>query len=430
MTVPAVVPAPERRAGPMDLYSRYMDAPMRRIGGNGSQFLFEVAGAVDVEALRGRLAELAIEEPLLRMGLRGWPRSRWVETDGGPTVSTEPSNERAEQFFDRWFAQPFRPPHEPSLEFVLGTHPERTLVLVRWHHVLADAQGMDLLLQAIERPPSRGFRWADSPPSLFRRVVGAGWRARLGLFVRLHLYALRHAWAGLVPDVRRAPPARGPQRGEATVFDAVETATIDERGRPHGRALERNPQLLAVAAMAAAQALGARPWERIVLPVPINLRPGGGARGPALSNYLSVVLVSARAAQLTQIGTAVRTLRGAFEAALARREDACGVVVLGVARFLPPALMRLLVQGPSGKEPSSIWYTSVELGTGRSGSFLGRPLRTAIVASSIYPAPGLGVVFFRFREQLGFTIVHRGSPLAAELGQRVRALLLGEESRA
>ena len=174
-------------AGIGDRFHHYMDRRMRAGGGtgNGSQFLFELEGRLDPEALRERLD--ALQGP--------WTEVPLEVLEGSPEV---------EAFFNEHYARDFpRPESAQPLQAILSLGQERSLLLLRWSHVLMDAPGGDLLVRMLDGEDPDRFRLHDSPPSLWKRASRGAW---LRALLAVHAHALRFL-LGSVP----APAQRRPQ---------------------------------------------------------------------------------------------------------------------------------------------------------------------------------------------------------------------------
>ena len=189
-------------AGIGDRFHRYMDRRMRSGGGtgNGSQFLFELEGRLDPEELGARLD--ALPGP--------WTRVPLQVLDGSPEI---------ESFFNEHYARDFpRPESQEPLEAVLSLSDERSLLLLRWNHVLMDAPGGDLLVRMLDGEDPERFRLHDSPPSLWKRASRGSW---LKALLAVHEHALRFLLGSIPGPAQRDRRADDPQpRARIALLDA------------------------------------------------------------------------------------------------------------------------------------------------------------------------------------------------------------------
>lgn len=422
MINPPTLPTP---ATP-DLFHRYLDRRMRsaRGLGNGSQFVFELHGELDLELLRSRLAELRAQLPVLTAGLARWPGHTWrAHADHAVPVREVALAGSVDSWFSHWFGEPFAPVDRPSLELVVGRGDGRTAVLVRWLHALADAPGMDLLCRLLDGEDPAKFRLHAEPGALVRRVRGDRSLWRRGLDV--HQLVLRHL-------ARSVPPPFQPRvdrRARQTV--CTRTLTRDETSATWARAtklggLDRNGFLVGALARACVRAWQPASWRSLRIPVPISLRPPAW-RGPVLGNWFSMVLLQVPVRRLRTLEEAVSTCRGAWRSALARGEDRATMTLMGPAGVLPPWLARLFLDGPRLRDGATVNTSYVELWTGRrAGTWLGQPLERAVIASSILAPPGLAGIFAGCADRLSVAVPGQGGGSAEALHAELVALLLGE----
>jgi hypothetical protein len=413
-----------------DHFHRYVDGRIRRGnagGGAGSQFLFELDADLDPGGLRDRLDRLLEICPVLGAGLeRGgplpWSAPRWVERPGWRIPMAVVTAAGGESLFDDWFGRPFGSLDEPSFQVVLGraANGGRSFVLLRWQHALMDAPGCDGLCRLLDGEDPASFRLHDEPPTLWRRACqGKSWLRR---FRAYHAVGLRYMAMGL-PKAAQMPSKGGAaQRVRFHTFDVQETAALDARAAAMSAGLDNNVFLLAAAALALRRALAPSRWQKLCVPVPINLRPRAW-KGPVFANYLGSVLLALPVRRLDTLESAVAAAQAQWRAAIRRGEEMVTVFVMSLARWLPHALMRLVMEGPAGRDAASVYYSSVDLQAGRNGTWLGLPLRRVLVASSVQQPPGLAVAFVRAANKLSVVLPSRGAEPAGV--ERVEAELLG-----
>jgi len=408
------------RPGPVDLFHRFLDWRMRLGGvGNASLFVFELDGELGAAELTERLAALAEIAPQVRGRLRGPPWRMVVEPGPVPLVIDE-GDDDAESFFNRWYDAPAPKPGEPSLTAILRTGPETSLLGIRWSHVLMDATGCDLLCQLLDGADPARFKLVDEPPTLWKRAARGvpAWRlvgACAGALVRYLATAL-------------PPPVQGrTEKSGARVlfhsFSRDETAAVTARLRQLGGA-DRNAVLLAIGARAFAAVVKPARWRRVCLPVPINLRPPAW-RGPIFANYLSTVLVSVPVAALDTLDGAIDALKARTRRAIERHEDVFNLFMMAHATVFPNLLMGLFVQGPTLRDPGSLYSSHVVLKAGRDGTYLGRPLRRALIGSQILRPPGLAVAWVEAAGRLTAMVPTRGFVGAEDVLEHALAELRG-----
>ncbi len=404
------------RLGIGDLYHRFLHARMP--GGNGSQFLFELEGELDPAWLRERLDWLLQTCPALGCRVQGWPFRRTIPVPGWSIPLEVVDAVGGDAFFNAHYGRAFPPLSEPGFHVLLGQAPGRSLLLLRWTHTLMDAPGCDLVCRLLDGEDPARFKLVDEPPSLPARAArGAPWWRRA---VALHNLLLRHLLRS-VPPPFQAPHAAEAPRIVAHSFSSEQSAAIASRGRALS-GLDQNAFLVGVAARAAATAFALPGWRRICIPVPISLRPPAW-RGPVFSNYFSSILLHLPARELGSLEDAVAAVKTRWKRAVARLEDGANLSIMGLCRFLPGPLVALVVQGPTLRDPASLYYSFVELKAGRTGSFLGLPLARCVIASHILRPPGVAVTFVKAAGRLTAVVPSRGCSVADPLLAEVRTLL-------
>ena len=97
-------------------------------------------------------------------------------------------------------------------------------------------------------------------------------------------------------------------------------------------------------------------------------------------------------------------------------------------RFLPlSAYMFILKRGLRG-EICSLFYGNTATVSPLLTNFLGAPIEDFAHVAAVTPSPGLGVIFYYFRGELRFTLLHSATVLAeaeaADFAACLRARLL------
>jgi hypothetical protein len=414
------------RSGVPDLFHRYQDTRLRRARGlgNGAQFCFDLGGHVDVELLQARVDAIVEAAPILTAGMAPWPRTRWSPVPGHRVIVQEEEVEgTAEDWFSRWYGEPFPSIQEPSLQILLGRHEHGAAVLIRFLHVLTDAAGLDLLCQMLDGADPARFMMRDEQGLITKRAAGGRplWKRAL----QAHNFALRHFLTSFWPvfQPRNDPNAR--QCVLTRSLTAAESATVDARMESMAGALDRSSFFIALSARAAVRAWKPKRWHVLRIPVPVSIRPPAW-RGPVLNNFLTMVLISVPVWKLGTLEEAVQTVQASWRRAFERGEDAANMVMLGAAKWLPYPLMRLFLDGPPLKDGSTLHYSYFEMKTGKDGTFLGLPIRSFVSASSVLAPPGSAFLAARCAGRLTLLIPGQGGPLNEALLREATALALGE----
>lgn len=409
------------RLGTGDIYDLYTDRRMRRGGGpgNGTQLLYELDGPVDPDDLRARLDRLLEACPVLGAGLETWPGYRWQVRPGHriPLEIVDEPDVDALALYHRHF-RAFPPPEEPSFSVVLAPGERRSVVIFRWLHPLMDAAGVHLLLRLLDGADPAGFKLHDDPPTLGRRARGG---SLLRAAVAIHNFLIRYLFRAL------PPPIQGPwTAGRDTVvrlheFDEDETEQIDTRVRELAGFGGANHAFLAATFLAAARVLDTGRLSKLLIPSPMDLRPKAW-RGPIFANYFSSVLLQLPARALTSLPAAVEAVKVTYRKALKRKEDAAAFFMMSLVRLLPHPLYSLLMLGPTGRDPATLYYAYADISP-PDGTLLGLRATRAIGAGQVLTPPGAVVQYWRCNGRLTACVTDRGFDRAeALLGEIVRAL--------
>ena len=169
------------------------------------------------------------------------------------------------------------------------------------------------------------------------------------------------------------------------------------------------------------------PSASYVLPIPVGLRPKG-TRAPLFSNQVTMMLHQFLPDQLGTVEQAIAAVK-TQNADSVRDGYIDSSITLGqLFRGLPlPLYMRLLKQGLRG-EICSLFFGDTGAVDPALDSFLGAAIDAFVHVPAVTVPPGVGVVFYRFRDQLRFTVVHADGTLtdseAAEFAQHLRERLL------
>lgn len=413
------------RLGTGDIFDLYTDRRMRRGGGpgNGTQLLYELDGYVDPADLRHRLDRLLENCPVLGAGLETWPGYRWEVRPGHriPLQVVDEPEVDALELYHRYF-QRFPPPEEPSFQVVLAPGEERSVVIFRWLHPLMDAAGVGLLLRLLEGDDPDRYRLHDDPPSLGRRARGG---SVLRAAVAIHNFLIRYLFRAL------PPPTQGPWTGGADTvvrlheFDEEQTRAIDARVRELAGFGGANHTFLATTFLAAARVLDAGRFSKILIPSPIDLRPKAW-HGPIFANYFSSVLLQLPARGLTTLPVAVQAVKQGFRTALRRKEDAAAFFMMSLVRLLPHPLYSLLMLGPTGRDPATMYYAYADI-TPPDGQLFGHRATRAIGAGQVLTPPGAVVQYWRCGGKLTACVTDRGFDRAEALLAAIVGLLCGGE---
>jgi hypothetical protein len=402
------------------------DYEIRRRGfaGNSCQIVLELASAISPDALQKRLAELINLYPILRARPGGVFVPKWKSVgpiESGPKVRVQANGTSLRQ---KLFNEPLDIHRGELFRFDLI---ERTLVFT-WAHALMDAKSAEYFLALVGGDnvavPEPGKDWYAQ-----RGTRNGGLRAR-GRQAWRELERLEKFKTALpVSLATRRRPVTRTMKYQVVAFsreDSVRVranasqwcgflgdtnfhlaATLHELHRLHERA-----------GCASAS---------YVLPIPVGLRPKG-THAPLFSNQVAMMLHQFLPEELGDMAQTVAAVKSRNAEYLRDEHIDPGIALAQLFRCLPlPLYMRLIKHELHG-EICSLFFGDTATVDPALQAFLGAGIEKFGHVPAVTVPPGVGVVFYRFRDQLQFTLVHADGTLtdheAAEFAAHLRARLL------
>ena len=404
------------------------DHELRRHGfaGNSCQIVLELGAAISPAALQKRLVILGERYPILRARPGGLIRPQWKlpsREASSPQVRIHRERPGLSQTLCN---EPLATKRGELVRFdLVECESGRMNIVFTWAHALMDAPGAEHFLALVGREELPPVPWPS--PSLVR--------ARLNLIERFKL-----AWKNLnqIDQFgRTAPRSLGIRNGNAAAFLRyhVEKFSRHETARVRANAL-RLCGVLGMAQFHAAaallelhqlhQRLGCH-TPSYILPVPVGLRPKGAVE-PLFSNQLAIIMTQFLPEHLGSMASAVTALKDQTLQALRTGLIESSRLLGDLFRFLPlPIYMSILKRGLGG-EICSLFYGETAAVNPLLTFFLGVPVEDFIHVAAVTPSPGLGVIFYLFRDELRLTILHLAATLteveASEFGIKIRQRLL------
>lgn len=399
------------------------DYELRRRGfaGNSCQIVLELAAPIDPARLEQRLAALTRQHPILSARPARGLMPRWKPTSAMPRVRV---HAKAANLPQQLFNEPLDIHRGELIRFDVI----ECTVIFTWAHALMDAKSAEYFLALVGDDnlpaPEPGEDWYAQ-----RGTRAGGLRARG-----------RQAWRELdrLEKFKTALPVslatRRPATARVLKYQVV-TLSREESARVRAHAGKLcgflgDTNFHMAATLLELHQLHERagcPSASYVVPIPVGLRPKG-TRAPLFSNQVTMMLhqfLPAQLATLAQAVAAVKTQKADF-----LRDDQidAGIALAQLFRRLPMWLYMRMIKHELRGEICSLFFGDTAAVDSALKNFLGAAIEKFSHVPAVTLPPGVGVVFYRFRDQLQFTLVHADGTLtnneAAEFAARLRERLL------
>lgn len=308
-----------------------------------------------------------------------------------------------------------------------------TTLVVTWRHALLDAKGGELLVTALDalgRDPMQDPGFTEAAPERL-----ASEREPL----RSRLEGI-HA-VGLRLDALREPPFQslgGPDAGpSAPCFRVLTLADGDARialGRAeeHSGAFAQMAFFLATAARAHHAVFRARNADpgAYVVTIPVQTQRKG-ASGPVFQNHLSILFFGLPCADVADLGSLTRSIRGQLAEMMRGRLDQRWADGLRLARRVPSSLLMRMMRRRFRGEIASFFHSFTGSFANDVESLLGTRVVNAYHVPTVSRPPGTGLFVGRHGGRLNVTLSWRRDALsdveADLLLDSVRSDLVGME---
>jgi hypothetical protein len=413
-----------------DGFLRAFDADTRRQNGAShlAQLVLRLGPGFDVEGFRRVLAETAAANPILNAPIRrrlGVAAPAYRLAGGAPgwpvfTVHPPAPGGAPPELFQRRLNEVRSARRGELLRVDAVPHPGGTDLAFTWLHMLFDGSGSERFVQFLEdrrsgvAPPVPAADRPDAKPEVAlpasareRGVMAMSWQRRMQELGALSVRSL-------------AGPARPVQQDLAYdihSFSADESAAIVARAASLAGFL--TPMLFYVAVAVRAhdavlRARGAVP-ESYVVPLPVDLRPKGGAGG-VFRTRVSMIWLQVRAERAPDLGALLADLKEVRRRAIRERQVENGVAAMDYALLAPARLYAHVTRRALRGELCSFFFGYTAAFCEGLERFFGAPVLDGFHAPSVPPSPGSGLVFSLLGPRLNVTHVRqRGVLSEAEL---------------
>ena len=417
-----------------DGFLRAFDADTRRRNGAShlAQLVLRLGPGFDAEAFRAVLAETARANPILRA-----PIGRRLGL-GPPAYRLDAARDERWPAFEVHAPSPSSAP-VPELFLARlndvrrirrgellrvdavprgGARPGTDLAFT-WLHMLFDGAGSERFVSFLEErrrgtapavPPADG---ADAKPEV--ELPSARERGAMAMSWHRGMQAL-----GALPVRSLAGPVRSVRQDlvyDVHGFSAEASAAIVARAAALAGFL--TPMLFYVAVAVRAhdavlRARGTAPASYVV-PLPVDLRPKGGAGG-VFRTRVSMIWLQVRGDRVHDLGALLADLKDVRRRAIRERQVENGVAAMSYALHAPARLYARMTRRALRGELCSFFFGYTAAFCEGLGSFFGAELLDGFHAPSVPPSPGSGLVFSLFGERLNVSHVRqRGVLSEAEL---------------
>lgn len=409
-----------------DQLMRGFDHELRRNGfaGNHCQIVLELGGKLPIEALKDRLSALQNEFPVINARLRKYWRPRWKISPRSRAKVALRTHRENPGLSQKLFNEPLRINRGELMRFDLIDRGDQHTLIFTWTHLLMDAVSAENFLSAVSDEkmvlPKSNLQPAGAP---------AKWPERLDL--------MKKSVAQLDKFCEQQPRALKQRIADAErgldyhvlKFSVEETSKIRANASRLCGILgdaQYHAAVVAVELHRLHQKLGCA-TKSYILPMPVGLRPKGRI-DPLFSNQVDMLMLQFLPGDVDSIEKAVVTLKAQATQAVRENSISYGRKLSEIFSFLPlPIYMTVLKHGLKG-EICSVFFGDTGSVNPRLESFLGVPVTDFTHLAAVTPSPGLGVIYYYFRNALHVTIVHATTTLTNgetdDFSQNLHARLL------
>ena len=399
------------------------DLELRRRGfaGNSCQIALELSETIDPARLQQRISGLAQTHPILRARPGRAPFPVWKPTATTPAVRVHDPRSGLEQDL---FNAPLAIRRGELIRFDVIGH----RVIFTWSHALMDAKSAEYFLALVGDDrlacPEASTDWYA------QRATRAGNLRARGRKAWRELERLETFKTALpVSLATRRPPTASVMHHRSFTLSPEETARVRAHAARLGGLLGDTTFHLAATLMALHrlhQRLGV-PSPSYVVPVPVSLRPKG-TRSPLFSNQVTMILHQFQPAQLDTMEHAIAAVKARHTDCLRGDYIDAGITLAQLFRGLPLPLYMWIVKNEMKGEICSLFFGDTGAVDPALETFLGARIDDITHIPAVTVPPGAGVVLYRFRDLLRFTVVHAEGTLsdaeAREFADDFRARLL------
>ncbi len=369
------------------------DRAMQRASAHGNvcHLVLELEGRLELQALAELVEGSEWLGWLARLRYRaGWPWQlpSWHHDATRPPLELAEANLEDLEQVPSLFRHGLDVRREAPLSLLLVHGPAHDALVVRWHHAVFDAHGMETLISSLGDGTVSAELVCGATP-----VVSASVPARLleAKKARDFLWTASKRVSFLAPAIQ---PPEAELHFRQLVFDRAETVRIDARAREFGALVTRSAFHLAVATDALARVCRARSCsEEMLVPTPLDLRRRGQA-GPMLGNRISLLFYRVPLAP-TDLRVAVTGLTEQMRGLMRARLPRAYIALLSFCRWLPAAFLLPIVRLPTRGRMATFGFSDTGEVLPDTPELAGRPIQ----AATHYPAnmhpPGITMVFSR-----------------------------------
>jgi len=409
-----------------DGFLRAFDQETRRRNGAShlAQLVLRLGPGFDAAAFQRVLAETTAANPILRAPIRrslgvGPPSYRLDAADAGwPRFTLHPDASDGAAlpalFFER--LNEVRSGRRGELLRIDavprgGPRPGTDLAFT-WLHMLLDGSGSERCVSFLEQrrrglvPPVPPADRPGEPPEVALPPLQRD-RGNMAMRWQRHMQGL-----GALPTRSLAGPAQGRVQQDL-VYEVLGFASDESRGiveRAAARAGFLTPMLFYVAtAIRAHDAVlrrrGTAP-ESYVVPLPVDLRPKGGAGG-VFRTRVSMIWLQVRADRVRELDALLDDLKAVRRQAIRDHQVENGVAAMGYELHAPAWLYARLTRRTLHGELCSFFFGWTAAFCEGLDRFFGADVIDGFHAPSVPVSPGSGLVFSLFGERLNVTHVRQ-----------------------
>jgi hypothetical protein len=377
------------------------DYELRRHGfaGNSCQIILELSKQISPTKLEQRLVKLVQENPILHSRPARGLKPRWKPTKWMPRVRVHAD---ATKLQEQIFNEPLDIHSGELIRFdIIGC-----ALIFTWAHALMDAKSAEYFLAllgddqlTVPEPEQDQYSQRAKIAGNFRARVRQAWRSleRIEKFKRAMPVSL----------ATRHPPAVKKMKCNIVALSPGDSEHIRENSNRLCGFLGDTTFHLA-ATLVELHRLQQRTGcatASYVVPIPVGLRRKG-TRAPLFSNQITMILHQFLPCELETTGQAAAAIKDQRASSVRTGAVDSSIALAQLFRALPLRLYMWLIKHELRGEICSLFFGDTNIVDPSLNKFFGEEINDFAHVPAVTVPPGIGIVYYRFRDQFHFTLVH------------------------